>query len=1004
MSRLVAPRSRGILVVGLWLAAALAVVIVVTPARATFPGTNGRIVFSSNKDGNFELYSMNPDGTGVSRLTNNTADDINPDVSPDGSKIAFASNRDGNYEIYEMNFNGTSPVRITNNPSADLDPAWSPDGSKIVFEHDVGSNFDIFVMDADGFGPVNITNNPATDGSPAWSPSGTRIAFSTDRDGNFEIYTMNTNGTGLTRMTNDPDTDEQPGWSPDGTSIIFDSDRNGDFDIFKMNLEGVATELTDAELDEVFPVFSPDGHFFAYSIEDGDSKQIVTKRVSLTATTHQITNTTAINIDNNWQPLLEQVPSSEPGGGGGETPPSSTASSTPTPTNTQTETPGPTPVSPPPDLAACDTKYEGWFEPTQAVWQDDPTFADKATKQLTETDPRSYNAELVMITNKQTLLYGVDRTVKPDGTKVQKNSRHTIVIKGTTKCKLQAAKAIRFSLTQGQGTLTPTDVAAKGKVPLQGPAGGNRVPFSVTIDVKTPLGVPATPFQLTAAGPYTITGEAIDATGNRTGLIVTVSGRTVTTMMPSVHFVPIVLTDKSAEAGNATKLQAASNALAAESEQMVPDYYPVVSPLAFTVPRNLVINAAQNGDGDLRRTRASADAKFDEAVKKIYDKTGQKQDAKLRELRREEPTEEITRQLAAGGYLAGAGRVIGVVDGRDFDIIAPSEKDEEGHSLVPRGVATSHKVIFVRSGVDQWTVGHELAHTFPYLWTGRVENAKGEEVSNRMVTECGLDYHNSNAAVAHGLRVTESGVVKRSLKEKNKSVMGRAGATPKWIDQCTYWHLADILQQAQDPQMLLVQGVVVRHGKRGSGQLFPAYETDGQSDLQNHAGGRWAIELHDSAGMLLGRYPFRPVWVIPDTSIKRLIRTFTYHVPELPGTASITLTGPGGELDHIDYSANAPQVTITSPHDGTSVDVSSGIATIDWTGSDADGDPLLYTVLLSSDGGATWIPVAFEKNAQSWDVPIFKGHDYIAKVIATDGVRTTSAQVHFTGTFASPSP
>ena len=78
----------------------------VPPAGAAFPGANGKIVFTSDRDGNSEIYVMNPDGSGQTRLTNNGAIDADPVWSPDGTKIAFWSERDGPAEIYVMNADG----------------------------------------------------------------------------------------------------------------------------------------------------------------------------------------------------------------------------------------------------------------------------------------------------------------------------------------------------------------------------------------------------------------------------------------------------------------------------------------------------------------------------------------------------------------------------------------------------------------------------------------------------------------------------------------------------------------------------------------------------------------------------------------------------------------------------------------------------------------------------------------------------------------------------------
>ena len=94
-----------------------------TTSRGCLPGA-GRIAFPSTRDGNFELYSMSADGSGVTRLTTNGAIDEEAAYSPDGQKITFVSTRDGNFEVYVMNVNGTGVVRVTNNPTDDQDPDW----------------------------------------------------------------------------------------------------------------------------------------------------------------------------------------------------------------------------------------------------------------------------------------------------------------------------------------------------------------------------------------------------------------------------------------------------------------------------------------------------------------------------------------------------------------------------------------------------------------------------------------------------------------------------------------------------------------------------------------------------------------------------------------------------------------------------------------------------------------------------------------------------------------
>src|SRR6266581_946542 len=103
-------------------------------------------------------------------------------------QIAFDSFRDGNWEVYVMNEDGSAPTNLTNHPAIESGPAWSPDGKRIAFSSSRDGDAEIYVMNADGTAPIRLTTNAANDYYPAWSPDGNRIAFSSYRDGNDEIY------------------------------------------------------------------------------------------------------------------------------------------------------------------------------------------------------------------------------------------------------------------------------------------------------------------------------------------------------------------------------------------------------------------------------------------------------------------------------------------------------------------------------------------------------------------------------------------------------------------------------------------------------------------------------------------------------------------------------------------------------------------------------------------------------------------------------------------------
>ncbi len=238
--------------------------------------TNGQIAFYSSRDGSDNIYVMNADGTGQTRLTTVVGQHAGPAWSPDGTQITFHGIRDGDsHEIYTMNADGSEQTRLTDSAGHDVWPSWSPDGTEIAFisrrDGPTGGQDlnEIYVMNADGTGETRITDNTSGEDYPRWSPDGSQIAFTSNRDGNWEIYVMNADGTGQTRITDNSAHDTLAAWSPDGTQMAFASDRDGDFDIYTMNSDGSGQTQRTSTFRSTYPAWSPDGTRIAFGTWNG---------------------------------------------------------------------------------------------------------------------------------------------------------------------------------------------------------------------------------------------------------------------------------------------------------------------------------------------------------------------------------------------------------------------------------------------------------------------------------------------------------------------------------------------------------------------------------------------------------------------------------------------------------------------------------------------------------------------------------------------------------------
>ena len=252
-----------------WIVAAL-VLVLVSGAAVTIGlasrGSGGDAVPG-------DVYVMNADGTGVSRLLHFPDGASHPSWSPDGTKIAFVSPHAGSNDVYVMNADGTGVVQLTHTVASESEPVWSPDGSRMAFVSDRARTQDIYVMNADGSHVVPVTSGPATDADPAWSHDGTQIAFASDRRGGSDIWIVNADGTKMHMLVATPAPEFAPLWSPNGSKLAFVSTRGGNQEIY-VRFGGSTTRLTYSAGHDLIGSWSPDGSRISFVSDRSGARNI----------------------------------------------------------------------------------------------------------------------------------------------------------------------------------------------------------------------------------------------------------------------------------------------------------------------------------------------------------------------------------------------------------------------------------------------------------------------------------------------------------------------------------------------------------------------------------------------------------------------------------------------------------------------------------------------------------------------------------------------------------
>lgn len=215
-----------------------------------------RLIYGSERNREWKIYSFNLNDFKETVLFSSKGLNLVGNASP-LNEVTFSSSKDGNSEIYTMNMNGGNLRKVTTSFGIDVSPSFSPDGKSIAFVSDRGGSPQIYIINTDRSGLRRLTFEGSYNTSPAWSPDGKWIAYVGQKDGKNQIFMIKSDATGQRQITFTGN-NESPSFSPDGMFLAFDSDSEGKRGIYIMRINGEEKKrITPKDIKAISPKWSP---------------------------------------------------------------------------------------------------------------------------------------------------------------------------------------------------------------------------------------------------------------------------------------------------------------------------------------------------------------------------------------------------------------------------------------------------------------------------------------------------------------------------------------------------------------------------------------------------------------------------------------------------------------------------------------------------------------------------------------------------------------------------